>query len=452
MLNTLNQLFVDQPNFKLGRNLSNKESFSSKEFTLDVARLVQVLNGSRPQRWLVTFEEPYLFLVSVIALLAADKTVIFSANRKQIWLQEIESEFDALIGTGDLGLELNQEPLEFNLLTLRQWELSENSNIDFTGEEQLVFFTSGSTGKPKKVIKKLSYITSEVENLEKTFGDSLAQSIFVSSVSHFHIYGLLFNLFWPLLSSREFISEMLEFEEQLVELTKKESLLCFISSPAFLSRLDCTAILSAKISTFSSGGPLSFKSAKKVHNLLGQLPVEVYGSTETGGIAHRQQQSESEPWVLFEQVSLSESNGDKILRSPYIDSDTAFVIDDKIEMLGNGTFVLLGRKDRIVKIEEKRVSLDEIEDFLKCSRDISDSICLMLEGQRSILGVVLVLTIEGQRQLAEIGRKEYFMALKRTMRSRFENVTIPRKWRVLEKMPVNQQSKRDYVQLASLFE
>ncbi len=38
---------------------------------------------------------------------------------------------------------------------------------------------------------------------------------------------------------------------------------------------------------FSSGGPLPFEVAQESKRLLGPVPIEVYGSSETGGIAWR---------------------------------------------------------------------------------------------------------------------------------------------------------------------
>ena len=48
---------------------------------------------------------------------------------------------------------------------------------------------------------------------------------------------------------------------------------------------------------FSSGGPLLPESSQQAHALLGQSPTEVYGSSETGGVAWRQRARDGDAWT-----------------------------------------------------------------------------------------------------------------------------------------------------------
>ncbi|MCV5649239.1 AMP-binding protein, partial [Escherichia coli] len=68
---------------------------------------------------------------------------------------------------------------------------------------------------------------------------------------------------------------------------------------------------------FSSGGPLPNQAAQHSQLLFGSLPIEVFGSTETGGIAYRQQHVACTPWTLFPGVE-AELNHEHCLklRSP----------------------------------------------------------------------------------------------------------------------------------------
>ena len=72
-------------------------------------------------------------------------------------------------------------------------------NGDFVG---LVLFTSGSTGVPQAIPKKLSQMSREVATLETQFGELLGVADISTTVSHQHIYGLLFNVLWPLVAGR----------------------------------------------------------------------------------------------------------------------------------------------------------------------------------------------------------------------------------------------------------
>ena len=49
-----------------------------------------------------------------------------------------------------------------------------------------------------------------------------------------------------------------------------------------------------------------------------------------------------------------------MLDSPLVEQ-TNYLLDDRGTLFHNGQFELLGRFDRIIKLEEKRLSLDELE-------------------------------------------------------------------------------------------
>ncbi|UUZ48391.1 hypothetical protein LP420_37120 [Massilia sp. B-10] len=66
----------------------------------------------------------------------------------------------------------------------------------------LVVHTSGSTGAPQAIPKRLSQMTAEVATLELLFGAAIGDADIIATVSHQHIYGLLFKVLWPLAAGR----------------------------------------------------------------------------------------------------------------------------------------------------------------------------------------------------------------------------------------------------------
>ena len=159
-------------------------------------------------------------------------------------------------------------------------------NPDFPG---LVLYTSGTTGAAQPINKKLAQMAAEVATLEAQFGALLGPAEIVSTVSHQHIYGLLFNILWPLAAERALHARNLAFIEELATLERDCAL---VSSPAHLKRLTenpAWPVIATRLrAVFSSGGPLPFQIAEKSSRLLGHLPMEVYGSSDTGGIAWRE--------------------------------------------------------------------------------------------------------------------------------------------------------------------
>ncbi|MFD2271960.1 hypothetical protein ACFS07_14335 [Undibacterium arcticum] len=108
----------------------------------------------------------------------------------------------------------------------------------------LVVYTSGSTGAAQSIPKKMSQLASEVATLERLFGamvkaragaDAAAPEV-VATVSHQHIYGLLFKVLWPLVAGRPIHARSCAFPEELVPLLAARGCI-LISSPAHLKRL-----------------------------------------------------------------------------------------------------------------------------------------------------------------------------------------------------------------------
>ena len=113
--------------------------------------------------------------------------------------------------------------------------------------------------------------------------------LFVGTVSHQHIYGLLFRLLWPLSAGRPLYSEAFQDPAGILRLAAQRPLV-WVASPAHLKRLrDDLPWDAAKPprAIFSSGGPLPADSASHLAAHAGVSATEVYGSSETGGIGWR---------------------------------------------------------------------------------------------------------------------------------------------------------------------
>ncbi len=84
-------------------------------------------------------------------------------------------------------------------------------------------------------------------------------------------------------------------------------------------------------------------------------PVEIYGSSETGGIAWRQTESLWQP-LPGVQLALN-TEGALRIDSPWLALGQTEQTADAAELFADGRFALRGRLDRIIKLEEKRISL-----------------------------------------------------------------------------------------------
>lgn len=333
---------------------------------------------------------------------------------------------------------------------------------DFPG---LVIYTSGSTGEPQAVPKFLSQLATEVASLEQLFGARIGNADVVSTVSHQHIYGLLFKILWPLTNGRAIHAQQIAYLEELQPQPGDKPVI-LISSPAHLRRLpagftrDQVASIRA---IFSSGGPLEAEVAAAAGALLGSIPVEVYGSSETGGVAWRQRVAGADDsWQAMPAITWRVGADDDVLEicSPHLPDSDWYALADQVQLIDPQHFRLKGRVDRIVKVEEKRISLDGLERQLKTMTQVADARVLLIgqpesqhkPQQRQRIAAFVVLSAAGLQVLATQGKLALNRMLRNGMAHAVEAVALPRSWRYLDAMPVNAQGKTTRADLLALLE
>lgn len=319
----------------------------------------------------------------------------------------------------------------------------------------LVVYTSGSTGAPTPIPKRYAQLASELDALESAFGAFVGDAAVLSTVSHQHIYGLLFRVLWPLAAGRPVEALRHEFPETLAPALAAEPCL-LLASPAHLKRLpehlDWSGAAGQLRAVFSSGGMLDLDASLHARSLLGRAPIEVYGSSETGGVAWRQRLAGSiEEWTPFPGVEWL-ADGDGLLAVNSRPAGGWQHLADRVEARNDGRFVLRGRADRIVKIEEKRVSLDAMEAALCASGLVVEARMLAcIEGAaRQSLAAFVVPSEAGQRLVEEGGKKDFTARLRAVLAESTHAVALPRRWRLLERLPVNAQGKTTQADLLAL--
>jgi len=375
----------------------------------------------------------------------ADKIIVLPGDRLPLSLKQLSILVDGLVGEMPSAMPVPAKGRAGKTMPRSMLD------IDKTG---LVIFTSGSTGEPSAIEKKISQLQAEVIALETSFGDLLGTSIIYGTVSHQHIYGLLFRILWPLASGRCFYTQRLEYPEQIAkQLSAHHSVL--IASPAHLKRLpenlDWQGVTENLRAVFSSGGPLSAESSDTVTQLWQQRPIEVFGSSETGGIAWRQSDDGSTSWQPLPGVEWKLTDEHLQIRSPHLADEQWFITQDRAALRNGNKFELLGRSDRIIKLEERRISLTAIEKNLLASEWILECKLLVLPGQRERLAAVAILSAAGKQMLQAQGKLSVVNQLRTDLDGTADPIAIPRHWRFLETMPADSQGKTSQRLLAELF-
>lgn len=448
-------------------------AISWSEFILQVEATRKKLNDK--QRWLLVCDDAYWFAVGFFALLHENKKIVLPANSLPKTLAELPD---------PIGGVLTDQEQEFDFFKVNMTSFKVDINVDLKSKPVLFsalnsdqncieLFTSGSTGQAKKIEKSLTNLNAEIKALEALWGGELQNSIILSTVSQQHIYGLLFRLLWPLCAGRAFVSHHFEYPEMLLaemQKFKRQAFGCtLVSSPAHLKRMPLLINIKQLKGTvkrvFSSGGPLSYETAIMFNQQAGQSPMEIFGSTETGGIAYREQaqSKEEQAWQTFNSIlfKCQQDNGLLLVRTPYINKSQDinknewFVTDDRIKSLSENQFLLCGRIDRVVKIEEKRLSLPEMEQRLQSLVWVAEAKLIFLTshmtGSRDQIACAVVLTPDGDNFLHQNGVRKMSQQIKQSLSDYYENVMLPRKWRYVKEMPFNQQGKTTQANLAMLF-
>ena len=311
--------------------------------------------------------------------------------------------------------------------------------------------TSGSSGEPKRIDKTLRQLANEVEALEQLWGADLGEACLIGSVATQHIYGLLFRVLWPLCAGRPFVRKQLAFPEDVQRASREHPAFTWVASPALLKRmgdnLDWPA-LSAVRRVFSSGGALPAEAAQSLQQRLKQWPTEILGSSETGGIAWRQG---DDLWQPFAGVELSQdSEGALLIASPYLPAGHIEHTADAARIAADGRFELLGRLDRIVKLEEKRISLPMLEQALMAHDWVCDARLGVVQENRASLGALLVLSEQGLHALRNQGRRTLTQELRQHLSQHCEALALPRRWRLLRQLPLNAQGKLSQADVEAL--
>lgn len=300
-------------------------------------------------------------------------------------------------------------------------------------------YTSGSTGTPKRVLKTVGEMQAEATQLTALLGDKLSGATIVSTVFPYHMYGLTFTVFLPWSTQTKLHRPQIHYSEELAALPAQPYVL--ISSPAFLKRLDFTLPAPQLTAIVSAGGPLPQATRVALQQWCGVTATEIYGSTEAGVMAWRQDLSDSAPFTLFPDVTMeNEAAGSVTLRSGHVAS--TLTLDDRIELGPERTIKLLGRADRIVKIEEKRVALNAIESALTALPEVqAAAVTVVTRGGRDLIAAALVMNTPCLQPQALPGAT--YLKLRRQLAAHLEPHALPRLMLQVPALPENALGKRD---------
>ena len=307
---------------------------------------------------------------------------------------------------------------------------------------RVVFHTSGSTGKSKTIVKTFESLALEVamyrrRYVEKFGADAMRELTFLGTVHWDHMYGKLWMELLPKALGAKADPDVIRTPEELIAKMNAAKRVVLVTTPSFLDRFAEYAgqyeVPRCVVELLSSGSLLSRQVSDRAEAIFGVAPCQIFGSTETGVVAWRRFGESKEPydWELLPGVSVSQGRDRRLkVWSPYVFKQ-GYEMGDAVELSGDRRFFrLLGRVDRLVKINEERVNLAEMEDNVR-ALGFSDCAIAKMEGRHGdILGCVLV----GGERLSPL-------ELRKLMLPVFPKGTVPKRFRYAAQLPRNAQGK-----------
>ena len=425
-----------------------------RRFRADVSAAAARLTAAGCRSGLVACNDTYWAAVGMFALAHIGSETILTPNVLPATLTAIAGTFDLVITDGSLSNVAQTLTLTPND-NLGDGDVAPLPPMD-ADNARISLFTSGSTGSPKRVTKTMRQLELEAGVVEGVLGRTVPRDSWIhATVTHQHLYGLTFRLCWPLATRRAFFGNTHQFWEPL--LADLDTASVVVTSPSHLARLGgLTPIPTGRrpSAVLSAGAPLSVSALRATQEVLGCATREFFGSTEAGVIATRLREGEAESsWRPMPGVTVTRLDDGRLhVCSPYLGSPSCAVGSDLIELECDGSFRLLGRADRITKIEGLRVSLGEFEARLAALDGVADAAIVVLGTETLYLGGAVVLDAAGRTELARCGEFYLGRRLRRELSRKLPSAALPRRWRFVPALPTGPLGKTSTTALAALFD
>jgi len=306
----------------------------------------------------------------------------------------------------------------------------------------LMYFTSGSTGSPVAALKSKHNIESEVKVLTALLQKYKIKKVIVT-VPFIHLYGTLLGLIYPLMNDIDIVLKEHFLPHELLNMIDAHTMV--VATPLYIkaiNQLSQEKDLSQSI-FISSTAPLDVQNIRTFNQKFKADIIQIFGSTETGGIAYKV--NDELLWKPFESVQASASIHNELkVKSPFVSltlyanglkrTNCEVQTFDYIEQESLG-FKLVGRSSKIFKLAGKRYSTIQVENILEKVDGINKALVFVELENSSLRGEYLDITLE---------TNEVFSAneIKKILQHNLSNLKFSIKLTIVKEIPINQIGKK----------
>ena len=311
---------------------------------------------------------------------------------------------------------------------------------------ELIKTTSGSVGRPRMLGFTAEHMLRDGRQVTQTMGIG-PQDLNFAIIPLGHSYGLG-NLVLPLLArGTALLCSTANVPHGWASEIRQLRPTVFPSVPPVLAALADSDVAAADLASLrvviSAGSPLPPETAARFFQRFDRRVHNFYGSSETGGIAYDRTgactlsgRSVGRP---LKGVKLRFRAGGRFTVASAAVVGGSFQPADRGGLNPQGELVLFGRIGRTVKLAGRRVDLAEVEKALLRVPGVKGAAVMLPAGGRGLAAAVA-----GPAALT--GR-----ALVASLQADLAAWKIPRRWQILERLPVNARGKVDGRALRQLF-
>jgi acyl-coenzyme A synthetase/AMP-(fatty) acid ligase len=310
-------------------------------------------------------------------------------------------------------------------------------------EDQIaaIVFTSGSTGTSKAIPKTWGTLRNgALINCGYLLADEIEAHNLIATVPPWHMYGLEWSILLSFVSNTVTYSGETFFPDDIrLALERTPGKRILISTPLHLRAMLNSGIDFPEVETvLCATAPLDADFARDVEGLFAASIFEIYGCSEAGAIAYRRP-VQNEHWKFFDEFRVEQKNPGVQISARHI----AGIVElaDKLSFQVDGSFLLGGRNEDLVKVAGKRASLGDLNSRLLSIEGIEDGVIYDPESFGFESDRLSALVVSESRDVNEI---------RQDLARSIDPVFVPRPIKMVERLPRSETGKLRRNELLSL--
>ena len=278
--------------------------------------------------------------------------------------------------------EIGTEDFLLRYRTLGDWTSLVKEAIQ-EGTSGVSFRTSGTTGPPKLIFHSWEYLQAETEELKEIF--SGIDRVLALAPAH-HIYGFFYTVALPARLDVRVVETRQAWEHVHSDLHENDLIVSFPERWKYIASTRKT--FPEKVLGVSSTAPLEKEIYKTLLNQGLDSLIEVYGSTETGGVGYR-----THPDSNFNLMGHWQKGEGDLLKPAEAKHKREWIHPmDYLHWKGDREFFPTGRKDSAIQVGGTNVDPEKVANVLREHEWVADAVVWKMqpeEGNRLKAYIVL---------------------------------------------------------------